>query len=107
MKVYISGPMTGLPDMGRNSFAAAEKKLRDAGHVVLNPGVLPVGLDPADYMPICLAMLQAADAIYMLAGFMDSLGAVLELRYAQYQGIGVYYEGKDLDRKMLFKGAET
>ena len=37
MRVYISGPMTGLPDLNRTAFDAAEKRLTAQGHFVINP----------------------------------------------------------------------
>ena len=42
---------------------------------------------PGDrYMPICLAMVTAADVVFMLPGWEESPGACLERAYAQYQG---------------------
>lgn len=92
MKLYISGKMTGLPDFGRKTFSDAAQRITSDGHIVLNPGILPLGLDKSDYMPICLAMLDAADAIYLLNGWDDSPGAILEKRYAEYQGKQVLFE---------------
>ena len=37
MRTYISGPMTGKPDLNRPAFAAAEKRLTAQGHFVINP----------------------------------------------------------------------
>lgn len=37
MRVYCSGPMTGVPDLNRPAFAAAEKRLTAQGHFVINP----------------------------------------------------------------------
>ena len=102
MRIYISGKMTGLPDLGRAHFANTERALRESGHIVLNPGVLPLGMPKSAYMPICLAMLDAADAIYMLGGWDDSPGAHLEMLYAQYQGKRVYHELDMADRLELF-----
>lgn len=92
MKVYISGKMTGLPDLGRRHFALTTQTLQECGNIVLNPGVLPAGLERGDYMPICLAMIDAADTIYMLHNYEDSEGAKLELAYALYRGKRVVYE---------------
>lgn len=86
MVVYIAGKMTGLPDLGRPKFQAAAKKLRDDGFVVLNPAELPDGMPGDRYMPICLAMVGVADAVYLLRGWRDSPGATLERNYALYQG---------------------
>lgn len=37
MRIYISGRMTGHPDLNRPAFDAAEKRLREQGHFVINP----------------------------------------------------------------------
>lgn len=37
MRIYISGPMTGKPDLNREAFYLAEVKLRNAWHFVINP----------------------------------------------------------------------
>lgn len=92
--IYIAGKMKGKADYGRD-FNEAEKRLTEQGYIVLNPASLPVGLPEKAYMPICLAMLEAADAIYMLKGWQDSHGANLELDYALYQGKKVHYEDED------------
>ena len=83
---YIAGPMTGRPEWGRPEFALAEKTLRDLGFKVINPGCLPVDLPGEVYMPICLAMLQQADAVVMLPGWADSEGARLEFAFARKCG---------------------
>ena len=40
MRVYVSGPMTSLPDHNRPAFDAAAKRLREQGHFVINPAEL-------------------------------------------------------------------
>lgn len=40
MRIFISGPMTGLPDHNFPAFEAAAKRLRDDGHFVINPAEL-------------------------------------------------------------------
>lgn len=37
MRIYVSGPMTGHPDLNRPAFDAAAKRLREEGHFVINP----------------------------------------------------------------------
>lgn len=83
MKVYIAGKITGDPDYGAK-FKRAEGALREEGHTVINPAVLPAGLDPADYGRICFAMLDSADAVAFLDDYMDSPGATLEHEYSEY-----------------------
>lgn len=106
MIVYIAGRMTGLPDLGREHFARAEKLLQSRGHVVLNPASLPTGLIRASYLPICMAMIEAADSILMLDGWEDSPGAQVEKAYAEYQGKRILYERRPGDGEIC-ESAET
>ena len=94
MVVYLSGPMRWCAEYPKR-FAKAESELKKQKYVVLNPAWLPLGLNEDAYMPICLSMLDAADAIYMLRGWENSDGAKLEKTYAEYQGKYVYYEKGD------------
>lgn len=92
MVIYIAGKMTGLPDYGRDKFRTAQEELEAGGYTVINPAVLPTTLRKESYMPICMAMIDAADAIYALKGFDKSVGALLEIHYARYQGKDVIYQ---------------
>lgn len=92
MIVFISGKMRGLAGLGRARFNTAEQWLIGRGHTVLNPAKLPVGMPEEKYMPICLAMLEAADAIYMLDNWTSSEGANVEHAYAKLQGKQILYE---------------
>ena len=83
MKVYIAGKITGNGRY-REEFAAAERKVRAMGHIALNPAALPEGMEPADYMRICMAMLDSADAIAIMRNWTESTGARIEFAYAQY-----------------------
>lgn len=85
MKVYIAGKITGNENY-KAEFAEAEEKLRELGHIPLNPAVLPEGLEKADYMRICLAMLDSADAIAPLLSWTRSDGAAIEVSLARYTG---------------------
>lgn len=85
MIVYIAGPMKGKPENNRPAFAEAQRQLEEMGCIVLNPAVLPDGMPADAYMPICIAMVEQADAVYCLPGWVDSLGATIERTFALYQ----------------------
>lgn len=93
-KVYIAGPMTGLPEFNRPAFFAAMEDLAAGGDTPLSSAVLPDGLSEADYMAIGIAMLQRADCIYMLQGWDSSEGARAELAYAQKLRLGIQFAQK-------------
>lgn len=90
IKVYIAGPMTGLPDFNRGAFFDTADVLFSHGHIVLNPAVFPDGLEHGDYMKICLPMIDAAEAVIMLPGWENSKGANMEYQYAQIKRLPVF-----------------
>ena len=49
---------------------------------------------PADYMRICFAMIDTADAIYLLKGWYSSSGASIERNYAMETGKSILTEGE-------------
>ncbi|WP_432323448.1 DUF4406 domain-containing protein [Yersinia enterocolitica] len=104
MKTYIAGPMTGLPDFNRSAFNAAAKEIAASGHVPLNPAILPNGLSQPDYMCICMAMLQRADAIYMLDGWQSSAGARAEYALAEKLEIEILFQDMSI-AQMLTRNA--
>ena len=84
MKIYISGPMTGLPDFNRPAFNAKAAELRALGHEVVNPAELPEipGGTWADYMKVDIKLMLDCEAIWMLPGWVNSKGACLEVHIA-------------------------
>jgi hypothetical protein len=93
MKIYIAGKITGEPNY-KEKFDIAATSLEAQGHIVLNPAELPEGMLPADYMRICFAMIDTADAIYLLKGWYSSSGASIERNYAMYTGKSILTEGE-------------
>lgn len=91
MKVYIAGKITGL-DNYKELFAEAEKEIKAAGHVVMNPAILPDGFDYEDYMKICFAMIDVCGAVYFLSNWQESAGAIREKEYAEYGGKKLVYQ---------------
>lgn len=101
MKIYLAGPMRGLPDWNFAAFDAAEKRWRAAGHQPFSPAqvdrVLQYGPAQGEdqshlrhVMQMDLACLFAADAIALLLGWERSTGATVELALAQFLGLPVY-----------------
>ena len=104
-KVFISGPMTGLPDNNRKAFEEAEKSLKAAGFSVFNPSWLNFdnGFSDADIAAIDLAALKRCNYIYQLEGWEKSKGASAEWLVANWCGLKSvnrewleWYVGKDM-----------
>lgn len=92
--VYLSGPMTGLPEYNYPAFNAVAEKLRAQGYKVCNPadhGVVE-GAVWADYLRADLAQLAMCETIHLLPGWWNSTGAQLELHIAQKLGMKVTKE---------------
>lgn len=89
MKLYVAGPMTGLPDYNYPAFHAAEAGLRAAGYDVANPATLGVrdGWEWQDYMRAGLRLMLDCDGIALLDGWHASRGAQIELRLAMALGM--------------------
>ena len=84
MRIYISGPITNVPDY-KEKFARAEEKLKKEypEAKVINPTVLDVmPLTYDEFMDVDLLLLDMCGAIYMLAGWEKSRGACIEYGYA-------------------------
>lgn len=91
MRVYVSGPMSNMPDFNFPAFAAAAARLRAQGYEVINPaehGEVP-GMKWADYIRKDLKLLADCDAIYLLPGWRQSRGARLEHRIAAELGFAI------------------
>lgn len=92
MKVYIAGPMTGLPDFNYPAFFAAARQLVARGHEPINPARRE-GREGCstwqDYMRAALRDVAEADGIALLPGWQDSRGARLERSVGIRLGIEV------------------
>lgn len=88
-RVYVCGPMSGLPEKNYPAFNKAAQALRDKGYAVLNP----VDIDhliPEDGHPTydwflrqTMRMLCDADAVALLPDWEQSTGAMVEWQFAK------------------------
>lgn len=79
-KVYIAGPMSGLPDYNYPAFNAEAARLRALGYEVFNPAENPKP-EPETwqgYMRMAIAQLIQVDCVCMLPGWKSSRGARIE-----------------------------
>lgn len=96
MRLYIAGPMTGLPDFNYPAFFKAADRLRGAGFEPINParkreGVPHQGATWLDYMRHSLRDIADCDGIAMLPGWEGSRGAAIEVRLAYDLGLPARY----------------
>ena len=89
MKVYISGPITGIPyDEVEMSFNLAENRLKEEGFEVVNPldNRLTKDHSWSEHMKADIKLLMECDTIYLLKGYQDSKGAMIEYDLARILG---------------------
>lgn len=100
-KVYIAGPITGMPDDNRAAFAEAAEIIRSLGLDPVNPldGIEELK-DPSyvDYICRGLRLLDGCDAMFLLEGWHRSPGARIEFEFARREGKRISYqaEGKPI-----------
>jgi hypothetical protein len=93
-RIYIAGPMSGLPDFNYPAFHAAAERLRGLGFDVENPAENP---EPRcgtwlGYMRMALTQLAKCDGVALLDGWQDSRGARIERELALKLGLPVIRE---------------
>jgi hypothetical protein len=116
MRLYIAGPMSGLPGLNYHAFFDAEKALLDLGHTPLNPartdgpdaesaiaaaGTLENPAHPWEYyLRRDIPKVTSADALLVLPGWQTSRGANLEVHIAEALGMPMFIlrDGKLLPR---------
>lgn len=91
-RVYISGPMTGLPDFNYPVFDYKEERLWELGFVPVNPAN-NFNRDTTrprwEYLKEDIKNLLTCDFIIFLPGFERSAGALLEALVARECNIPV------------------
>lgn len=93
MRLYLAGPMTGLPDNNYPTFNRYADLLREKGHDVFNPAEAHGGdqtLELWEYYAADLPEVARADALAVLPGWQQSTGAMVEVLVATKLGKPVY-----------------
>jgi hypothetical protein len=90
-RIYVAGPMTGLPDFNYPAFNDAATRLRALGFEVENPAENP---DPPcrswlGYMRMAVGQVARCDAVVLLPGWETSRGARVEFQLAIGLGLHV------------------
>jgi len=91
-KVYVSGPMTGMPEHNFPAFNEAAAALRALGWEVVNP--VDVNPNPGTPWLTCiiadLEAMRGCTAIALLPGHENSDGAIVEKIAAKKEGMAFY-----------------
>lgn len=92
-KVYLAGPMTGLPEYNYPAFNDMAARLRRFDYEVLNPAE-NFGGDTTreyhEYMRVNIAALMGCQSVALLDGWKNSDGAMLEVIIARALFIPVF-----------------
>lgn len=105
MKIYIAGPMTGMPEFNYPAFREAAQRLRNAGATVVSPAEMgrkygtpeEISASQAKLAELMIEELDAlgtCDAIYLLKGWHRSVGAKRELYLALSRNQEIIIEEK-------------
>lgn len=104
IRIYIAGPMTGLPEYNYPAFNAEARVWRCRGFEVENPAEGPDLPSWAAYMRRALRQLLTCDAICLLPGWTTSKGATVEWLVASVLGLQmVYHEAPGPLQRRLFR----
>ena len=113
-RIYIAGPMRGIPQYNFPAFDEAAEALYNVGWQPVNPADLDrdMGYEPDEFpadhdwtqvpegfplktiVATDIAELVGCDAIYMLRGWGSSRGAQAELAVAMWLGLEVIFQGE-------------
>ncbi len=102
--LYLSGPMSGLPEYNYPAFFEAEDALLSQRYCVLNPARtnVPKGSPWEEFMRDALRKMMGADAVVVLPGWEASRGARVEVHLAEILGMPIlqYPSFKQLDKAL-------
>ena len=88
IKVYIAGPISGMPDLNKPEFADMADKLRKAGFDAVNPHETCEGIEGwVECMKADIKQLMDCDYIILLDGWNNSRGCRIEIALCRELGI--------------------
>jgi nucleoside 2-deoxyribosyltransferase len=100
MKVYISGPITGKENGNRAAFKAAADALIEKGLTPINPHDVGDEIQGSpswlDFMKVDIKAMLDADAVFVLPGWRESRGAMVEVRLSEMLGFPLFDQFDDL-----------
>ena len=108
-RIYIAGPMRGLPNYNYPAFNVVANRLRAEGWLVESPAEISERFGTADEIAAdeaCLAKLMmlekcivtTCDAIYLLRGWENSVGTRDELAIALKMKMPIFLESEEASR---------
>lgn len=94
MKVYVSGPMKGFSwENCVARFQAAKDEVTALGHEAVSPAdIQDESFSYQDYMRADLKLLLDCDVIYMMRGWDESKGAMIEYEVARVCGMTILFQ---------------
>lgn len=99
-RIYISGPMSGMPEHNFPAFNAEAARLRGLGYDIVNP--VDINPDVSTPRNECLRKdlmaLLTCDTIAMLPGWQESTGAHLEMHVAHRIGMPIVIAAEITER---------
>ena len=97
MRIYISGPMTGVDNYVAH-FSTAEQFLTSLGHTVMNPAsvdaCMPEDVSYDEFLNLDLYLMAMCDAVYLLNGWNKSNGAKVEAADAIHKKMIIFTEAE-------------
>tara|TARA_R110000851_G_scaffold333531_2_gene514933 strand:+ start:13417 stop:13836 length:420 start_codon:yes stop_codon:yes gene_type:complete len=102
MKIYIAGPMTGLPKLNFPTFHSVADFLRREGHTVVNPAELNVDANASweECMRVDIRELVTCESIFLLPNWTLSRGARLEFLIASQLGMQIIGASSYLPKRL-------
>lgn len=100
-RVYVCGPMTGLPDFNRPAFREVAAILREQGFDVTTPADAYAGDSWEEGMRHDIPAMLKCDRVSLLDGWEKSRGARLEVFIAREVGIRVETLQETLRRERM------